>query len=203
MVRGYLALEDRAQHPAHDGVADLAADIRADAAHGRLDHGLRRRSGAGHRRRPGCRRARHRGRRRLPAPPGRRARPRPRDGTGAAPPIRRELAPAGGGTPGVGVGAGGAPAVTPQGLPARPGGPCRPALQDLVGRLAVDRLVVAAARSGSPPSPPARSSGVIVPMRERGGQTLIRSTMLGHAVRVQRRDQRLADAELGDHVLRS
>ena len=37
-------------------------------------------------------------------------------------------------------------------------------------------------------------------MRERGGQTLIRSTMLGHAAGIQGRDQRLADAELRDHL---
>ena len=46
----------------------------------------------------------------------------------------------------------------------------------------------------------ARSSGAIGPSREDGGRISVRSTMRRHALVFQRRDQRLADAELGDHL---
>ena len=72
------------------------------------------------------------------------------------------------------------------------------ALQDLVGRLAIDRLVVLALERACGD----RLLALLrrhVPIRERGGPTLTRSTMPARR-RLQGRDQRLADAQLGDHV---
>ena len=123
----------------------------------------------------------------------------------AAPPIRARGAAAGRGrhAPGVGrVGGRSAGVHTPRvrrGIRRRPAR--GPTLQELEGRFAVDRFARTWRRPGSPPSICWRSSLVIVPMRERGGMTFTRSTMPGHAVELQAGDQRLADAQLGDHVL--
>ena len=52
-------------------------------------------------------------------------------------------------------------------------------LQHLVGRFAIDRLIVAAGERAAPRSRCRRSSGVTGPMREQGGRISVRSTIPG------------------------